>query len=77
MVGNPCLPSVVSINEAVRLWIKLDCHVHAGPILCTDTAGNSSSLGSSWRPVIYRYMKLMHKVYWRILLFWRFGSGIF
>ena len=30
MVGNPCLPSVERINEAVRLWMKLDCHVHAG-----------------------------------------------
>ena len=38
MVGNPCLSSVVPRNEAVRLWMKLDCHVHAGPDLCTDTA---------------------------------------
>ena len=37
MVGNPCLPSVVPMNEAVRLWKKLDCHVHAGLVLCTDT----------------------------------------
>ena len=28
MVANPCLPSVVPMNEAVRLWMKLDCHVH-------------------------------------------------
>ena len=33
MVCNPCLPSVVPMNEAVRLWMKLDCHV-----LCTDAA---------------------------------------
>ena len=39
MLRNPCLPSVVPMNEAVRLWMKLDCHVHAGPVLYTDTAG--------------------------------------
>ena len=38
MVGNPACPSVVPVNEAVRLWMKLDCHVHAGLVLCTDTA---------------------------------------
>ena len=38
MVGNPCLPSVVPMNEAVRLWLKLDCHVRAGPVFCTYTA---------------------------------------
>ena len=34
-MSNPCLPSVVSMNEAVRLyiWMKLDFHVHAGPVL--------------------------------------------
>ena len=38
MVGNPCLQSVVPVNEAMRLWMKLDCHVHTGLVLCTDTA---------------------------------------
>ena len=38
MVGNSCLSSVVPMNEAVRLRVKLDCHVHAGLVLCTDTA---------------------------------------
>ena len=38
MIGNPCLPSVVPTNEAVRLWMKLDCHIHEGHVLCTDTA---------------------------------------
>ena len=37
MVGNPCLPSVAPMNETVRLWMKLDCHVHASFVLCTDT----------------------------------------
>ena len=40
MVGNPCLSSVVLMNEAMRLYMKLDCHVHmdTGHILCTGTA---------------------------------------
>ena len=38
MVGNPCLPSIVPMNEAVRLWMKLNCHVHACHVLCADTA---------------------------------------
>ena len=46
MVGNSCLPSVVAMNEVVKLWMKLDCHFHVGPVLCTDTA----VLCSSWRP---------------------------
>ena len=37
MVGNPCLPSVVPMNEAVRLWMRLDCYDHAGHFLYTDT----------------------------------------
>ena len=41
MVGNPCLPFVVPMNEAMRLQMKLDCHVHACSILCTDTSGMS------------------------------------
>ena len=31
MVGNPCLPSVVPMNESVRLWMKLDSHIHGVP----------------------------------------------
>ena len=38
MVGNLCLPSVVPMNEAMRLRMKLDCHLHVGCIHCTDTA---------------------------------------
>ena len=38
MVGNPCLPSVVPMNEAVKLWMKLHCYVDVSPVLCTDTA---------------------------------------
>ena len=38
MAGNPCLSSVVPMNETVRLWMKLDCHVHVGPAPCTDPA---------------------------------------
>ena len=38
MVGNPCLSSVVPMNEGMRLWMKLDCHIHQGPVLCTATA---------------------------------------
>ena len=38
MVGNLCLPSVVPMNEAMRLQMKLDCHLHVGHVHCTDTA---------------------------------------
>ena len=49
MAGNPCLPSVVPINENV---MKLDCHVHVRSVLCTDTAFLHHYLvGRSWRPV--------------------------
>ena len=30
MVGNPCLPSVMPMNEVVTLWMKLGCHIHNG-----------------------------------------------
>ena len=33
MVGNPCLPSVVPLDEHARLWMKLDCQGLAGPVL--------------------------------------------
>ena len=49
MVGNLCLLFVVPMNEAVRLWMKLDCHVHAASVLCTDTY--SSAVLHHWAVV--------------------------
>ena len=44
MVGNPCFPSVVPVNEVMRLRMKLDCHFHLCPVLSSDTACSSSSV---------------------------------
>ena len=48
MVGNPCLLHV-SMNEGVRLWMKLDCHIPVDPVLSTDTSVLHNY--TSWRPV--------------------------
>ena len=37
MVGNICLPFGVLTNEIVMVWMKRNCHVHTGHILCTGT----------------------------------------